>query len=33
MLPDGPYHLEVEASDLHGNKGSLQLPFTLTNDL
>ena len=33
VLPDGPYHLEVEASDLHGNKGNLQLPFTLTNDL
>ncbi len=32
-LPDGPYHLEIEASDLHGNKGSLQLPFILTNDL
>ncbi len=33
LLPDGPYHLEVEATDLHGNKGNRQLPFTLTNDL
>jgi hypothetical protein len=33
LLPDGAYHLEVEASDLHGNKGSLQLPFALANDL
>ncbi len=33
LLPDGPYHLEVEATDPHGNKGSQQLPFTLTNDL
>jgi hypothetical protein len=32
-LPDGSYHLEVEASDLRGNKGSLQLGFTLANDL
>ena len=24
-LPDGPYRLEVEASDLYGNKGGLQL--------
>jgi hypothetical protein len=33
LLPDGPYHLDVEATDLHGNKGSHQLHFTLTNDL
>ena len=33
LLPDGPYHLEVEASDLYGNKGGLQLAFTLANDL
>jgi hypothetical protein len=33
VVPDGRYHLEVEASDLYGNKGGLQLPFTLVNDL
>jgi hypothetical protein len=33
LLPDGPYHLEVEASDLFGNTGGLQLPFRLVNDL
>jgi hypothetical protein len=33
MLPDGPYRLEVEASDLRGNKGGMQLPFTIANDL
>ncbi len=33
LLPDGAYRLEVEASDLHGNKGSLRLPFTIANDV
>ena len=33
LLPDGPYHLEVEASDLYGNKGGLHLPFTLANNV
>jgi hypothetical protein len=33
LFPDGNYHLEVEASDLRGNKGRLQLPFTLANDV
>jgi len=33
LLPDGTYHLEAEASDLYGNRGSLQLPFTLANDV
>ena len=33
MLPDGLYRIEVEASDLRGNKGSLHLPFTVANDL
>jgi peptidase M23-like protein len=33
LLPDGDYRLEVEASDLFGNRGSLVLPFTLVNDL
>ncbi len=33
LLPDGPYRLEVEASDLRGNKGGMHLPFTITNDL
>ena len=33
LLPDGHYRIEVEASDLFGNKGSLELPFTLVNDL
>ena len=31
--PGRPYHVEVEASDLYGNKGSLQLPFTIANDV
>ena len=29
LLPDGSYRLEVEASDLFGNPGTLELPFTL----
>jgi hypothetical protein len=33
LLPDGPYRIEVEASDLGGNTGSLELPFTLANQL
>ncbi len=33
LLPDGPYRLEVEASDLAGNTGGLELPFRLVNDL
>ena len=32
-LPDGPYAIEVEASDLAGNTGSLKLPFALANGL
>jgi hypothetical protein len=33
LLPDGNYRLEVEASDLRGNKGGRELPFTLANDV
>ena len=33
LLPDGDYRVEVEASDLYGNRGSLELPFTLVNEL
>ena len=33
LFPDGSYRLEVEASDLYGNRGMLELPFTLVNDL
>jgi hypothetical protein len=33
LLPDGPYVIEVEASDLYGNRGGLELPVTLLNDL
>jgi len=33
LLPDASYRIEVEASDLHGNRGTLELPFTLVNDL
>ena len=32
-FPTGTTELEVEASDLHGNSGTLVLPFTLVNDL
>jgi len=32
-LPDGLYRLEVEASDLAGNTGTLRVPFRLVNDL
>jgi hypothetical protein len=33
LLADGHYHLEVEASDLYGNKGDRQLPFTVANNV
>lgn len=33
LLADGNYRLEVEASDLYGNRGGLHLPFTIVNDL
>jgi hypothetical protein len=33
LLPDGPYRLEVEASDLGGNAGFRSLAFTVANDL
>jgi hypothetical protein len=33
LLPDGPYRLEVEASDLAGNAGSRSLAFSIANDL
>ena len=33
LLTDGPCRLEVEASDLRGNKGGLHLPFTIANDV
>lgn len=33
LLPDGPYRLEVEASDLAGNTGSRGVDFTLANAL
>jgi hypothetical protein len=33
LLADGNYHLEVEASDLNGNTGSLTQPFTLANEV
>ena len=33
LLEDGPYQLEVEASDFRGNKGGLRLAFTIANDL
>lgn len=33
LLADGRYRLEVEASDLRGNKGRLHLPFTIANNL
>jgi hypothetical protein len=33
QLPDGDYELEVEASDLAGNTGSLRLAFALANNL
>jgi hypothetical protein len=33
QLPDADYRLEVEASDLAGNTGSLRVPFRLANNL
>ena len=33
VLPDGEYRLEVEASDLRGNTGTLKLPFAVANDV
>ena len=33
LLDDGIYHLEVEASDLRGNRGRLRQPFTIANEL
>jgi len=33
LLPDGRYVIEVEASDLYGNRGALELAVTLANDL
>ena len=33
LLADGPYHLDVEASDLYGHTGGLQLPFTIANSV
>ena len=33
LLEDGRYRLEVEAFDLRGNKGGLELPFTIANDV
>ena len=32
-LPDGSYDLEVEASDLAGNAGSLTKRFTIANNV
>ena len=32
-LADGAYHLEVEASDLNGNTGSLTCALTIANDV
>jgi hypothetical protein len=33
LLPDGPYRLEVEASDLAGNSGSRTAEFIVANEL
>ena len=33
LLPDGHYLLDVDATDLYGNKGSRQLPFTIANNI
>jgi hypothetical protein len=33
LLRDGSYRLEVEASDLRGRTGRLDLPFAIVNDL
>jgi hypothetical protein len=31
LLPNGPYRLEVEASDVSGNRARAGLPFTIAN--
>ena len=33
LLDDGPYRLEVEATDLRGNNGRLHLPITIANNV
>ena len=33
VIPDGRYRLEVEASDLHGNRGGLGTPFVVANNV
>lgn len=33
VLPDGPYLLEVQASDLYGNEGGHQLQFAIANNV
>jgi len=33
VIPDGEYRLEVEASDLYGHDGRLQLPFVVANNV
>ena len=33
LLDDGPYRLEVEATDLRGNASGLHLPFTIANNV
>jgi hypothetical protein len=33
LLSDGRYQLEVEASDLYGNRGSRRLEFSVANDV
>jgi len=33
LLDDGPYTIEVEASDLRGHAGRLALPFTIANNV
>ncbi len=33
LFPDGNYVLEVQASDVRGNKGGRRLPFTIANDV
>ena len=32
-LPDGHYHLDVQAADVSGNKATATLPVTLANEL
>ena len=33
LLPDGPYRIEVEASDQRGNTGGLALPVVFANNV